>query len=529
MSKARDLADSVAAGGVLADGAVSLSEVGGGTSNGVVFVNGSGTTTSGSALTFDGTTLDVTGTVTADGLTVGGNSSYTGTLTGGTGVVNIGSGQVYKDASGNVGIGVSSPGAKLHVVGGSVGNLNDPAVYIQNSRFLTFQNAAGSAWGMGIYADSSNNGWIGAVNALTFNTSIDATERMRIDSAGNVGIGTASPNNNAGYGGLTLNGTTGGILDIKASGSDVLRMYGTAAQSMVRTTTATPLLFGTDDAERMRVAAGGYVGIATSSPAYPLDVNGAIQSSGAFIVGANTLGPAGKIWFGPDGGSGAFINTPTGKGLAIYQNNATVLLKIDSAGNVGIGNVSPTQKLDVTGTVKATAFVGDGSGLTGVSAGKVLQVVQVSLTSVFSWTTKGAWVNLTGLSASITPSSITSKILVQVMLTSGDGGNNYNRGYRLTKNGSALTGALGDSGVANCIQATMMGISGPLASNDFTWTFPITYMDSPETTSARSYGVQGFAGASSVTTSFINRPYAPGTGAPSFNGISTITLMEIEA
>lgn len=41
--------------------------------------------------------------------------SYTGTLTGGTGVVNLGSGQVYKDASGNVGIGTGSPGTKLHV------------------------------------------------------------------------------------------------------------------------------------------------------------------------------------------------------------------------------------------------------------------------------------------------------------------------------------------------------------------------------------------------------------------------------
>jgi hypothetical protein len=45
------------------------------------------------------------------------NLSYTGTLTGGTGVVNLGSGQFYKDASGNVGIGTSSPGSKLAVAG----------------------------------------------------------------------------------------------------------------------------------------------------------------------------------------------------------------------------------------------------------------------------------------------------------------------------------------------------------------------------------------------------------------------------
>jgi hypothetical protein len=43
------------------------------------------------------------------------NASYTGTLTGGTGVINIGSGQVYKDASGNVGIGTSSPATLLHL------------------------------------------------------------------------------------------------------------------------------------------------------------------------------------------------------------------------------------------------------------------------------------------------------------------------------------------------------------------------------------------------------------------------------
>ena len=211
-------------------------------------------------------------------------------------------------------------------------------------------------------------------------------------------------------------------------------------------------------------------------------------------------------------------------------------LKLNSSGGGSVTLQEPTtannQTLnlpDNSGTLISTASTGQVIPKAALPTGSVLQVVQTVLTSVFSWTTKGAWVDMTGVSASITPTSASSKILIQVMLTSGDGGNNYNRGYRLTKNGSVLTGAQGDSGVTSCIQASMMGISGPIASNDITWTAPIIYFDSPATTSAVTYGVQGFAGTSSVTTSYINRPYAPNGGAPSFNGITTVTLMEIAA
>jgi hypothetical protein len=44
-----------------------------------------------------------------------GNLAYTGTLTGGTGILNIGSGQVYKDASGNFGIGTNAPSTNFEV------------------------------------------------------------------------------------------------------------------------------------------------------------------------------------------------------------------------------------------------------------------------------------------------------------------------------------------------------------------------------------------------------------------------------
>jgi hypothetical protein len=66
-----------------------------GGSNTQVQYNSSGDLAGSANMVFDGSTLTTL------------NTAYTGTLTGGTGVVNLGSGQFYKDASGNVGVGVT--------------------------------------------------------------------------------------------------------------------------------------------------------------------------------------------------------------------------------------------------------------------------------------------------------------------------------------------------------------------------------------------------------------------------------------
>ncbi len=104
------------------------------------------------------------------------NPSYTGTLTGGTGVVNLGSGQLYKDASGHLLLGATSvsntPGwDKLLQINAT----NYPALSLKSS----FRQ-----WDLTTYGSSG---------ALLFYDTTAGAERARFDSSGQFGIGATNP------------------------------------------------------------------------------------------------------------------------------------------------------------------------------------------------------------------------------------------------------------------------------------------------------------------------------------------------
>jgi hypothetical protein len=142
--------------------------------------------------------------------------------------------------------------------------------------------------------------------------------------------------------------------------------------------------------------------------------------------------------------------------------------------------------------------------------GNVLQVVQTVYSTEVS-NTNDAYVD-TGLSATITPSSATSKILV--MLTQhffvNDAGVNTNGSIRILRDSTV---------VFSPAVTTAIGIRASVSSGNVQWRgyVPMTYLDSPATTSAITYKTEFSDGTTTGVT--VQRDSNP----------STITLMEIAA
>lgn len=157
------------------------------------------------------------------------------------------------------------------------------------------------------------------------------------------------------------------------------------------------------------------------------------------------------------------------------------------------------------------------SGKKAIYTGAVLQVVSATKTDTFSTATTGSYVDITGLSVSITPTSSTSKILIHFHVSVGP---SDILSVQLVRNSTAI--CIGDAG--NGFQATLGGVPSP-SNGDKTFPMAGNFLDSPATTSATTYKVQmrNYSG-----TSFVNRTVNDTNGAAyNARSTSTITVMEI--
>jgi len=91
------------------------------------------------------------------------------------------------------------------------------------------------------------------------------TTAVTIDTSQNVGIGTTSPQNDAGYKTLTVNGTSGGQVSFKTNDANIGSIYSVSTAFNLTTGTSIPMVFQTNGSERMRIDSNGWTYINCTS------------------------------------------------------------------------------------------------------------------------------------------------------------------------------------------------------------------------------------------------------------------------
>jgi hypothetical protein len=282
--------------------------------------------------------------------------SYEGAASGGNILLN--------PTAGNVGIGTTSPSEKLEVNGTAQVN----TLALPTGGLITYQGYNIIAEGSGMrYASGHNTRPI----KFYIGDGVSGSEEMRIDTDGNVGIGTSTPSYKLDVAGtinaydVLINGST-----ISASGLGAVTGSGTAWRI--------PMWNGSTSLNNSNIyQSGNNIGIGTSTPSSKIHINnsglGYVDSS-LLIGGANgesvsalielSRGSTGRLsgvryqtddvddWF-----TGTYYNGGAGQsnfGIGTGWNILDQKLIIDSEGNVGINNTSPTETLEVNGTFQAS-------------------------------------------------------------------------------------------------------------------------------------------------------------------------------
>ena len=299
-------------------------------------------------------------------------------------------------SQGDVGMGTPTPLAKLHVKGnqillknevdadvgfamdsGSTATYRDVISFRdRGTDIFGLEKTATNAFQLYDYAGTGASRILveaGTNSGISFRTKgtgdfsfiNDITTRVTIKSDGKVGIGTAGPSAN---------------LDIVSSTAwATLQMKGSAGYPWTISTawnnTNSDLTFSMNGSEKLRFNADGYVGIGTTSPSYPLDVNGNIR--GKQIIATNpdafrmAYGNYGSFWRN-DGANTWFLLTNFGDPYGAYNSLRPIRVENStgdvwlgngstffdhSTGNVGIGTANPGAKLDVAGDIKTSGAV----------------------------------------------------------------------------------------------------------------------------------------------------------------------------
>lgn len=210
--------------------------------------------------------------------------------------------------------------------------------------------STGSASAFGRIAGRKENGTSGnQAGYLSFETAnalvSQSTEKMRITSTGDVGIGTVTPSSLSGYRYLSINAASGGILDLMYNGTSRLQISAEGSGIYFSGIASIPMVFTTSNTTRLTIASTGASTFTNSVTATQL--NATTTTAGYAAIFTNTNGASDSNGLLVKAGSTSseynvrFAN----------QSDSTTFLTIKGNGNVGINTTGPSYKLDVQGQV----------------------------------------------------------------------------------------------------------------------------------------------------------------------------------
>ena len=347
------------------------------------FVSLTGTTITGTTInavtvsSTTGTFGSITGTTitgtTINGVTV---NSTTGNFTSLTGVTVTGT-------TANFASGVFTTQVSGLTVTGTQSSFTSGNFVTLSGATATFTSgviASGTATNPSLSIVGDGNTGIYSPGADQLAVATNGTGRLFINSTGLVGVGTSVP------GSLLSVKTTGGA-DLFYVDDNTSKFYFSpngSGEGIIKLDTANAIRFLNAGGERLRISSSGNVGIGTSSPTSQLSVKGAVTVGETVVASIfqseGTANSSASLWFSAVGDSdsarGAKISAISngngagnGHSLAFLTsaNGAapTERLRINSAGNVGIGTTSPDGRLHVLqGTTPniAQLYVGQGGG-----------------------------------------------------------------------------------------------------------------------------------------------------------------------
>ena len=334
-------------------------------------------------------------------------------------------------STGNVGIGTTAPSEKLEIVGYIKSANNENNITTKYGQFVSghYANAEQDLLIIASESTSSNNsvfigGGFGSRNSATIlkfftasnSTTTAGSERMRITSAGKVGIGTTNPAQlfeiNGGSGQLITTDSHQRLFITSSPLHQSILYFGdTNSSSQGRVAydnNYDDMYFNTAGAEKMRIKSSGNIGIGTSAPSEKLDVVGTGKFTGIVTIPATpeaSTDAASKGYVDGKAGLNETLQDVTDNGntttnsatfgayvfaerfrttvagaanfAAIYMNNdsnsgfyqpssdtigfttaGSEKMRITSDGNVGIGTTAPLNKLSIKASSSTEAVFG---------------------------------------------------------------------------------------------------------------------------------------------------------------------------